>query len=338
MNWGFYMEKVSRPAIWLFFITITALLLGYQTVLLNATVAPTQTEQLMIWLASRGILVLAITYGYVASRWYGRLIDRFTLWTILWLVFQIALLLSVGAGIYLITGDSTFVGLGLASMIMVALRNVRGRWVSLLVVVLMLNLPLQVGRWYQANRNLPLPTSEQVNVFEQNQRQQRQQRATEIRNWAEHDYAALIRYHDAVWTQRLMSDIQTGRWSSLIGMVLLGMMLRHWRGFITMARRNLITVVAGVCALTTLLELTSGRTYVTTLHLYSDSLRYPGYYMFDVPAALYLTVAEAASLSMAILIGLGIWLLMSWANSNGLMVRRRALRRKLSLRRLWSLV
>lgn len=328
-------QKLTKPIAWLFFAGVTAMLLGYQTVLLN-DITPTGSEKIMTWLTSRGILILAIGYGFIASRWYAELVDKPSPKAIVWMVLQIGLLLAVGVSMYLITGDSTFVGLALAALVLMALWRTRGRWVALAVVVLLLNLPVQVSRWYQANRNLPLPTSEQINTYEQNQRQFRQQRAQQTQYWTDQDYSALASYHATVWTQRLLSDIQTGRWSSLIGMVLLGMMFRRWREVLNGIRRNIIVSVSGVCALTTLLELTSGRTYATTLRLYFDSLRYPGYYVFDVPDALYLTVAEAACLSAAVLVGLGMWLLSGLASSAWGLEKRRLFRKWLFSSRLLS--
>lgn len=309
------------------------MLLVYQTMLLNDS---TRTDEYLTWLTSRGILALGIGYGYVVVRCYTLLTERRSAAAITAMILQIGTMLAIGVATYLITGDSTFVGLVVAVLVMMALWRIRGRWMALVVVVLVLNMPVQISRWYQANRMLPLPTSEQVNLYEQNQRQVRQQRAAQNQYWTDRDFSRLAEYHATVWPQRLLSDIQTGRWSSLIGMVLIGSMLRRWRSVLNTLRRNIVMSMTGVCALTTLLELTSNRSYFTTVQLYSDSLRYPGYYMFDVPDALYLTVAEASCLSMAVLCGMGVWLLSGMQVPEWLLIRHRMWRRKLARRRLRS--
>ncbi|QJW89077.1 hypothetical protein HNV11_06580 [Spirosoma taeanense] len=331
----FSIQKLSRTAFGLFCIGLTAILLGYQTVLLNDT-TPSVTEKIMTWLTSRGILIIAIGHGYMVALRYDKLVGRPGWSALVQMALQLLLLITIGLGIYLITGDSTFFGLALAGLVLIGVWRLRGRWVALVIVVLLLNLPVQISRWYQANRNLPLPTSEQVNDYEQKQRQLRQQRANETRYWLARDYPKLAEYHAQVWPQRLLSDVQTGRWSSLVGMVLLGMILRRWRGLLAIVLRHSFIYIAGVCALTTLLELTSGRTYATTLRLYFDSLRYPGYYVFDVPDALYLTVSEAACLSTAMLFGMGIWLLSGWTVPEWMLTKRRAFVKRLSVLRLRS--
>ncbi|RIV18409.1 hypothetical protein DYU11_27925 [Fibrisoma montanum] len=328
MALAFTVQNVGRFVGWLCFIGIVGIVLTYQTILLNEFF-PSGVEKLMAWVTSRIILIMAIGYGYMITRWYARLIKQSSPVLIARFALHMLVMTLTGVFMYLITGDSTFIGLVLAVMTLLAVWRLRGRWVALLVVILLLNLPIQISRWYQANRNLPLPTSEQVNQFEQKQRQYRQMRLTETQFWIDHNYAALAEYHATVWDQRLMSDLQTGRWTALIGMVLLGMIFRRWQAMLALLLQNGFVAVGGFCALTTVLELTSGRNYANTLRLYFDSLRYPGYYIFGVPDALYLTVAEASCLSMAMLVGTGLWLL-----SGRMSALRLPLRGKVLLRRL----
>ncbi|CCH55434.1 hypothetical protein BN8_04693 [Fibrisoma limi BUZ 3] len=303
-------------------------MLTYQTILLNEFF-PSGVEKMMAWITSRVILIMAIGYGYMITRWYTRLSTKPFSASIVRFALHIMSMTLAGVFIYLITGDSTFIGLVLAVVALLSVWQLRGRWVALLVVILLLNLPIQISRWYQANQNLPLPTSEQVNQFEQRQRQSRQMRLAETQFWIDHNYSALAEYHATVWDQRLLSDLQTGRWMSLIGMVLLGMIFRRWRAMLALLLQNGFVAVVGFCALTTVLELTSGRNYANTLRLYFDSLRYPGYYVFGVPDALYLTVAEASCLSMAVLVGTGLWLLSGRLNGLRLPLRGKVLLRRL---------
>ena len=332
---GLSTQTVSRSATWFFCICLTAILLGYQTVLLSDS-TPTVAENLMAWLTNRGVLIIAITYGYWVTRWYATIAGKSRQKRVVWLVVHGGGLLSVGSLIYMITGDNTFFGLVLAACTLVAFRRVRWQWMVVMTVVLLLDLPVQCNRWYEANQNRPVPTSGQVSAFEKNQHDQRQQLATETQLWLDRDYAKLARFHAAVWPERLLYDLLAGRWALLVGMVLLGMLFRRWQRLAIPLLNHSWIALAGVCGLTTLLELTSGHTYATTLRLYFDSLRYPGYYVFDVPDALYMTVADVASVSAALLVIVGVWLLADSSVPDWVQVRQRAVRKKLALLRVRS--
>ncbi|GAB3560909.1 hypothetical protein GCM10027578_00410 [Spirosoma luteolum] len=283
---------------WPFFICLTIILLGYQSTLLDDA-TPSKTEELLIWLISRAMLVAGIGYGYLAASSYPLLEQMQGRRAPYIMAGWFALRGALALGYYLLMGDTTFLGFVAGGIVMMGLLRVRARWVALLTLVLLLNLPGQLGRWIQANRNYPLPPSEQVNYYEQQQRMLRHEHAVAAQYWLDGHYAPLIRYHLAVWKVQWLK--QSSRWSVLMGSILLGMCLWRWHRLLIRRLRDAMVGVVGFCGLTTFLELTSGRTYTTTLQRYDDSFRYAGYYVFDVPDALYLTVAELACLSMALL-------------------------------------
>lgn len=297
--------RVRMLAFWLFAIGLTGILLGYQTTLL-VDPTPSQPEELMLWSTSRAMLILALVCGYLGARSCQRLTknrpDQAKRIIGSWLIF----LSVLAVGYYLVTGDTTLLGLTVAGALMVALMTVRARWVLLVVALLALNLPGQLGRWIQANRNYPMPASEQVNAYEAKQRLFRHKRSVASQYWLGSDYKALVRYYASVWPEQWLE--QSSRWLVLIGSVLLGMGLWRWQRLIVRLLNTLLVSLLGLCILTTFLELTSSRVYSATLHRYADSYRYPGYYVFDVPDALYLTVADLSCLSMALLASLGFWL------------------------------
>lgn len=314
--------RVRLLAIWLFAIGLTGILLGYQTTLLT-DLTPSQPEELMLWLTSRAMLILTIICGYLGARHYERLIKNRPARANRIIGGWLVVLGTLAVGYYLVTGDTTMLGLTTAGVLLVATMAVRARWVLLTVALLVLNVPGQLGRWVQANRNYPMPVSEQVNAYEASQRSFRHKRQVAAQHWLTSDYRALVRYHASVWPEQWLE--QSSRWLILIGAVLLGMGLWRWQRLIIRLMNTLLVSLLGLCILTTFLELTSGRVYSATLHRYADSYRYPGYYVFDVPDALYLTVAELACLSMAVLASLGFWLVVRMPIPRWVPVRRPAL-------------
>lgn len=309
-------------ASWLFAIGLTGILLGYQTTLLNDP-TPSQPEELMLWLTSRGMLILTMVCGFLGARSYQQLIMRRPRRAKVIIGNWLAGLSVLAVGYYLLTGDTTFLALTSAGTLLVLMMPLRARWILLALTVLVLNLPGQLGRWVQANREYPMPASAQVNQYEAEQRTFRHERAVAAQYWLNSDYAPLVRYHASIWTEQWLE--QSSRWSMLIGSVLLGTGIWRWRRLVLRLLNPLLVSVAGLCVLTTFLELTSGRVYTTTLQRYADSYRYPGYYVFDVPDALYLTVADLACLSMAVLVSIGLWLFARLPIPNWVPLRRPAL-------------
>ncbi len=315
-------HRVRMLAIWLFAIGLTGILLGYQTTLLT-DLTPSQPEELMLWLTSRGMLVLTIVCGYWGTRSYQRLIKSRPKQANIIVSSWLAVLSVLAIGYYLLTGDTTLLSLTIAGALLVTLMTVRARWVLLIIALLVLNVPGQLGRWIQANRNYPMPVSEQVNAYETKHRTFRHERSVAAQYWLDKEYKVLIRYYASVWPEQWLE--QSSRWLVLLGSVLLGMGLWRWQRLIVRLLNTLLVSLLGLCILTTFLELTSGRVYSATLQRYADSYRYPGYYVFDVPDALYLTVADLSCLSMALLASTGLWLFVRLPIPRWLPVRRPAL-------------
>lgn len=309
-------------ATWLFAIGLTGILLGYQTTLLTDP-TPSQPEELMLWLTSRGMFILTMICGFLGAGSYQKLTTRRPRRARLIIGSWLAVLSVLAIGYYLLTGDTTFLSLTVAGIILVCMITRRARWTLLVMAVLVLNLPGQLERWIQANRNYPMPASEQVNQYEVEQRTFRHERAVATQYWLDKEYAPLIRYYASVWPEQWLE--QSSRWSMLIGAVLLGMGIRRWQRLAIRHLNTVLVSVVGLCTLTTFLEVTSGRVYTTTLQRYADSYRYPGYYVFDVPDALYLTVADLACLSMALLVSIGLWLFFRLPIPNWVPIRRPAL-------------
>jgi hypothetical protein len=309
-------------AIWLFAIGLTGILLGYQTTLLTDP-TPSQPEELMLWLTSRGMLVLTMICGFLGAGSYQRLQVRRPRRAKLIIAGWLAGLSILAVGYYLLTGDTTFLGLTVAGAVLVGMMTVRARWALLVLSVLVLNLPGQLGRWIQANRNYPMPVSKEINLYEAKQRTLRHERAVVTQYWLESNHAPLVAYYASVWPEQWLE--QSSRWSLLIGSVLLGMGIWRWLRLVTRHLNTVLVSIVGLCTLTTFLEVTSGRVYTTTLQRYADSYRYPGYYVFDVPDALYLTVADLACLSMALLVSIGLWLFFRLPIPNWVPLRRPAL-------------
>lgn len=315
-------HRVRMLAIWLFAIGLTGILLGYQTTLL-VDLTPSQPEELMLWLTSRAMLALTIVCGYLGARSYQRLTRSYPVHARLIVGSWLAVLSVMAIGYYLLTGDTTLLSLTIAGTLLVAMTTVRARWVLLIIALLVLNVPGQLGRWVQANRNYPMPVSEQVNAYETKHRTLRHERSVAVQYWLDKEYKALVRYYASVWPEQWLE--QSSRWLVLMGSVLLGMGLWRWQRLIVRLLNTLMVSLLGLCILTTFLELTSGRVYSATLQRYADSYRYPGYYVFDVPDALYLTVADLSCLSMALLASTGLWLFVRLPMPRWLPVRRPAL-------------
>ncbi len=315
-------HRARMLAIWLFAIGLTGILLGYQTTLL-VDLTPSQPEELMLWLTSRAMLVLTIVCGYLGARSYQRLLKSRSAHanSIVWCWLIVLSVLAIAY--YLLTGDTTLLSLTIAGTLLIAMVTVRARWVLLLIALLVLNVPGQLGRWIQANRNYPMPVSEQVNVYETKHRTLRHKRSVAAQYWLDSEYKALVRYYASVWPEQWLE--QSSRWLVLMGSVLLGTGLWRWQRLIVRMLNTLLVSLLGLCILTTFLELTSGRVYSATLQRYADSYRYPGYYVFDVPDALYLTVADLSCLSMALLASTGFWLVVRLPMPRWLPVRRPAL-------------
>ncbi|UHG92411.1 hypothetical protein [Spirosoma oryzicola] len=326
-----FLQKVSRVVVWLFCIGLTAILLGYQTVLLN-DLTPSATEKLMIWLTTRTMLVMALGYGYYMAWRYGQG-NKWSAWQA---VLSGAALFAGGLAAFLIAGDSTLLWLAIAGILLVLVRHVGERWLLLGALVLLLNIPVQVYRWYRANCDVPFPTSDQIVTFEKEQHEIRQRWAAKNRYWIDQDYEQLVRHHATYWPGRIWRDLKTGRWSLLIGMVLLGGLAQRRRTSLPATVTTSLIAVVGIWFLSTLLGLTSVYTYATAVRLYLNSLLFPGYYVFDGPAALYLTVAEISWVSGALLIGTVIWFLAGWTAPRWIVIGQRVLRRRLTFLKIRS--
>jgi len=315
-------HRVRMLAIWLFAIGLTGILLGYQTTLL-VDPTPSQPEELMLWLTSRAMLVLTMVCGYLGARSYQRLMRSRPTHARLIVGSWLAVLSAMAVSYYLLTGDTTLLSLTIAGALLVTLMRIRARWALLIIALLVLNVPGQLGRWIQANRNYPMPVSKQVNAYETKHWTFRHERSVAAQYWLDKEYKMLIRYYASVWPEQWLE--QSSRWLVLMGSVLLGMGLWRWQRLIVRLLNTLLVSLLGLCILTTFLELTSGQVYSATLQRYADSYRYPGYYVFDVPDALYLTVADLSCLSMALLASTGLWLVVRLPIPRWLPARRPAL-------------